>query len=719
MDNLSFALKYAAMGWPVVAVKPDKTPATLHGVKDATTDERVIRHWYLNNPQLWVAIAAGHNNLQVVDVDPRNGGDTTLMQFESEHGPLPETATSYTRSGGSHYWYRVPDGFRIKKIGPGIDVLGLGKYCIEEGSEGYSWEGAYDPLDGFPIADAPGHMLEPVETASVSPITPNLKARGFLPEQRINDLRSALSYISPDEYERWINVGQALHSTDAGNQAFGLWEEWSKGSDKYQPGQTQKKWRTFKSNGKLNVESIFAWATNEGWVNTATLKQTQDDELLALAREAEKMKHYETVVQLPTPIRQLPVKTLANIASWITSQMDTYHPQAVNAAVLCLASALAARNHISAQGDPLHLYLGTLCQSVSSIRTLKGVMQQFLAETGQRRMIRGTRLTSLSSVYRTLERHPVAVYIADDYGQMLNFARRQPSGILDQALNAIADVYYGNDIYVDPDLDGVRAQDEHRVIYQPAIGLLAMISDDQLALLTKRSEVGRGSLQQMIMVDADTAEHNDEPRRSPVPDDIKTVVMALQQVTNSGQGNLTGMAVTTMPAQPKRIDMTAGALAQLSEFDQKILDVAKQDRRLFPLATGARQNMRRLLSTLAVWNDHDAPQATPELAKWSGEFVLDHFSAFADRFIVSANDTGDLDVSQEVLSYIIRAGVDGMTQREITQYCWQFRKLNKEKRSELLLDLLANDEAVSIETKNKQGKRYISRKFVQEVARQV
>lgn len=716
MNNLAYALKYASMGWPVVPVRPDKTPATLHGVKDASIDERIIRHWYDNAPHLWVAIAAGHNNLQVVDVDPRNGGDNTLIQFEAEHGALPETATSYTRNGGTHYWYRVPDGYRLKKMGAGIDILGLGKYCIEEGSEGYGWEGAFDPTDGFPVTDAPAWLLEQIEPASISPITPNLKARGFLPEQRVNDLRSALSYISPDDYERWIHVGQALHSTDAGNQAFGLWEEWSKGSDKYQPGQTQKKWRTFKTGGKLNVESIFAWAAQAGWVNTATIKQAQDDDLLALVRATEKITQYETVEAIHLPLRQIPVKPLAALATWISSQMDIYHPQAVNAAVLCVASALAARNFVSARGEPVHLYLGTLCQSVSGLRNIKGVIQRLLAETGQRKLIRGTRLTSLSSVYRTLERHPVTVYIADDYGQMLNFARRQPSGVLDQALNAIADVYHGHDIYVDPDLDGIK-QDDHRVIYQPAIGLMAMISEDQLSLLTKRSEVGRGSLQQMIIINAEDTEHNDEPVRTPVPDHIKSMVSALQNPGGTGQGNLSTIGVTTLPATPVQISMTPGALLQLTEFDRQIADAAKQDKRLYPLANGARQNMRRVLSVLAVWNNPQEPVALPDLARWAGEYVLDHFSAFAERFVVSANDTGDLDVSQEVLACIIKSETDGMTPREIAQYCWQFRKLSKDKRSDLLQTVVDSEEVVMMPTSNKQGKRYLAKKFVQEVAR--
>lgn len=724
-ENLDFALKYAAMGWPVVPVNPDKTPYTRHGVKDATTDERILKSWFVN-PELMVALAVGFSiNIDgkayracVIDTDPRNGGNESMLAFEAAHGALPETATSCTAGGGTHQWYLVPEGYRINSrlFGDGLDILDSGKYCIEEGSPGYYWEGEFDPTDGCDMAMAPTHIIEPVEQKQST--TTKINGTGFIPEARVVDLRSALSYIQPDEYETWIKVGQALQSTDAGNQAFGLWDEWSKGSDKYRPGETRKKWSTFRSNGKLNVESIFVWASEAGWVNTAKNKTAQDDDLLALVQEAEKLKHYETVPELPTPIRTLPLKPLQEMAKWMTDQLDTYHPQAVNAAVLTLASALASRKYISYQGEPVHLYMGTLSQSVSSVRNMKGVMQRLLAECGQRKLIRGTRMTSLSSVYRTLERHPVSVYIADDYGQMLNFAKRQPSGVLDQALNAIADIYHGHDIYVDPDIDNIKGT-EHTVIYKPCLGMLAMISDDQLALLTKRSEIGRGSLQQMIVVEAGDPEHNNELKTNPVPDSIKTLIADIQKVPNQDQGNLSGLSIGSTPPKTVIIQMTSDAMRVLSEFDKKLAEIKDKDRRLFPLYNGAKKSIRRLLSVLAVWNNPTSPQAGADLALWAGEYILDHFTSFADRYIVSANDSGELDVSQEVLSYIVKAGDEGITQRELVQYCWQYRKLGKDKREELLLDLTGLEDVISLPTKNKQSKRYVAKKFVKEVGSQV
>lgn len=72
---LEAALSYAKRGWPVLPVRPrEKQPLTPHGVKDATTDEAIIRGWWAKWPEANVAIAAGeHSGLFVLDVDPRHG----------------------------------------------------------------------------------------------------------------------------------------------------------------------------------------------------------------------------------------------------------------------------------------------------------------------------------------------------------------------------------------------------------------------------------------------------------------------------------------------------------------------------------------------------------------------------------------------------------------------------------------------------------------------
>ena len=108
-ELLNAALLYASIGWPVFPMLPrSKAPATTHGFKDATTDEKQIRKWWSKNPNYNIGIATG-NGLGVIDVDdkPKNPimGSDMLREWELEHGELAETCRVITGTGGVHYYY--------------------------------------------------------------------------------------------------------------------------------------------------------------------------------------------------------------------------------------------------------------------------------------------------------------------------------------------------------------------------------------------------------------------------------------------------------------------------------------------------------------------------------------------------------------------------------------------------------------------------------------
>ncbi len=130
MNALACALDLASQGVAVFACRSDKKPATPHGFKDATRDPAAISlMWHRSGGPL-VGIPTGMvNDVDILDVDPRHGGDTW---FKANAARLPETRQHSTRSGGRHVLFRHLDGIRNSesKIAPGIDVRGEGGYII-------------------------------------------------------------------------------------------------------------------------------------------------------------------------------------------------------------------------------------------------------------------------------------------------------------------------------------------------------------------------------------------------------------------------------------------------------------------------------------------------------------------------------------------------------------------------------------------------------------
>jgi hypothetical protein len=103
--------------------------------------------------------------LVVVDVDPRNGGFESLMEFELEC-PLPATLETITPSGGRHLFYCLPPGHpgvinRAHALGRGIDVKSTNGYVVGAGSRTDAGEYRFvDPA--AEIADAPDWLVQPL-----------------------------------------------------------------------------------------------------------------------------------------------------------------------------------------------------------------------------------------------------------------------------------------------------------------------------------------------------------------------------------------------------------------------------------------------------------------------------------------------------------------------------------------------------------------------------
>lgn len=151
--KLEAALAYAGWGWPVLPLKPNlKTPATDHGVHDATTDPEQIRKWWTQDPERNIGVAAGRvSKLTVFDVDPRNGGDGSWDEWIGEVGAV-EGAMQLTAGGGQHYLAAYDPDISSGKLAQGVDLLSDGRYflvfpSVIDGKK-YEWEASSDPFEG-------------------------------------------------------------------------------------------------------------------------------------------------------------------------------------------------------------------------------------------------------------------------------------------------------------------------------------------------------------------------------------------------------------------------------------------------------------------------------------------------------------------------------------------------------------------------------------------
>ena len=94
-----------------------------------------------------------------------------------------------------------------------------------------------------------------------------------------------------DDYDIWITAGQALHSLD--ESLLDVWDEWSRQSDKYRPGECQKRWRSFSKGGGRGIGSLVHIAKQNGWVQKEDYKamNVSDDMLDHISKVLEEVEN--------------------------------------------------------------------------------------------------------------------------------------------------------------------------------------------------------------------------------------------------------------------------------------------------------------------------------------------------------------------------------------------------------------------------------------------
>jgi Bifunctional DNA primase/polymerase, N-terminal len=101
-----------------------------HAYLDATADPAELKKLaaLYPGPKLLAVATGAISGIDILDIDPRNGGDKWFFEVRDQ---LPKTRVHETRGGGWHLIYKHSPSLRnSNKLAPGVEFLSTGRWAV-------------------------------------------------------------------------------------------------------------------------------------------------------------------------------------------------------------------------------------------------------------------------------------------------------------------------------------------------------------------------------------------------------------------------------------------------------------------------------------------------------------------------------------------------------------------------------------------------------------
>jgi len=680
--------KCTAQGFKVFACNLDKTPATNNGFYDATDDEVLLKRQFYKE-DLCVGFPTGQiNKIAVIDIDVGKDGDIRsrdeiLEELREQYGPIPDTFSVVTPSGGLHLYYKLQPEDKLPSVrrffhpSLSVDIRGEGGYVI------FADFDRYMPLDQDDITDLhercaeiPRHIVEfrkkqtvPEQTSEQSSI--------ILPEQEIREIRSALAVLDADDRDLWVQVGLALKATGAGNLAKGLWIEWAMKSDKYNAADDDKRWKTFKPTGDINLGSIFHKAKQIGWVSTYVTDTPVKAETVIISDvESHSKKIAKQYEKKKFPLDLLsPPGYVGALADYISSQAVKDQPILNVAAALAFAGTIMGRKFQTESGVRTNIYIIGIGESGCGKENARNCIKRIVAQCptpGMEAICSVEALASDTAIYNALYQTPSQLFLLDEVGRMLQTtgsAKSNPYmfGIPTVLLTAYSasDSFMAGKSYADVKKN-IRINNPNLCIY-------ATTTHDQFYDSLTKDNLSDGLISRLLTFESECARPpTNRVRRFAPPADLLKDTNSLynRPVNICPEGNLSNTTSSSI-VNPRVVPMSSDALSMIEGFNDHIENLRgalEKQNRIESIYNRARLTAEKIALILAVGDavHEETPVIRAEHAAYSirlTQFLFDNLHFAAENHIASSDHEQNV---QKILKMIRQKGtisVSDLTRR--------------------------------------------------------
>jgi len=303
-------------------------------------------------------------------------------------------------------------------------------------------------------------------------------------EKLVLELRSALNYLSSENYHDWIDIGQALHGL--GNAGMGLWFDWSSGYAEFDRNEAITKWNSFKPD-KIGYKSVFHKAQAAGWVNVAKNNKNNND-----VEKEERPETQEWIPNLSSEIDYIiPFPGLArDIQQWILSASIYPQPAVAFAAALSILGVCIGRNIAYENIKGNNMFIAMAESGEGKDWPLK-ITEQILNAAGVT-AVSSAKEGSGASITESLDQHKSMLLLIDEFGEYLSSINGKSSNQYSkEVIRIMTEVYTScSSQFVGKKTKG----NEPLKIIEPNLCVLALSTEERVFNGLSTSDLANGSL---------------------------------------------------------------------------------------------------------------------------------------------------------------------------------------------------------------------------------
>ena len=708
---LESALRYGELGWavfPVYSVKnkicscgksscslPGKHPITRRGLLDASSDPIQIKKWWTQYPNANIAVTCGKvsSGLLVIDIDNKPGlnAEEVWNEICQKYDYKPDTLEAISGGGGRHvyFWYtgtEIRSGTNV--LAQNIDIRADGGYIILPPSSHLSGNEYYwDSLDdNISINQAPDWLIhlcthkvksQPVEETGVIKLNPD----------KVQSLRSALAFVNADDRDTWLMVGAGLMSTYGGDQAFGIWTEWSQKSDKYDHKDQLATWKTLKPDKGVTVATIYYYAIESGWVEPVTDTPKSNLNHISLAcKKAGSVQTYKSTIWQPPGI-------LSEISDYIFE--TAIRPQRAFAlsAAITLCGTVLGRKYAGETDLRTNIYMISVGDTASGKDYPRKAVKEILIAANLLELLGGENIASGQAILTRLSITPSVIFQLDEFGLMMQSVQSKGSGrhsqeILDNMMKLFSSA---NTTYISTEYADQNTRPRVSIDY-PCININATTTANDFYKALNSTQVVNGYLNRFLVIDESEKKRSRRTKgksKSEIPESIIKWIDDAYYLRSIRAGGCSIVGVN--PNAPFVVNKDAEATALFDKYEDEIeyrMNNTSKTENDISLLVRSWEHADKLALICAIGDNSQAPEIKKEHAEWAIEFVCYH----TDRLILAIKDRiADSEFEQDCNDYyltIMRSAKRGINKREMGRMR-PFAKHQQRDRASILNSLMS------------------------------